>query len=253
MADVDTTFISIIVVIFVILGFGAYLFGMWSNVIWRCKQLRSFLKKNYIIINLLDKDKKGIVQAVVNAVKGKIIYRDFTWYITEGSIWRLIEISAEKEVPDAKPGAKDSSRLLSKEPKHHNFMDNIVHVEGVPMVFLDMDTLMPVGFENSTAKVKANEISAFLQADWMNEYAKMQAQNKQMSLLLILAVILSLATIVVCYVMIGGVDQKVSAVQGQTAILSKISDNINLIMAKEGLIPQGSVLSNGSIIIPVGK
>lgn len=245
MDDVTT----IIVVISCIVMFGGYLFGLYSNLFWRCKQARSFLKKNFVIICLLDKDRRSMVMSMVDALKGKIRYRDFSWYITDGSIWRAIETASLKT--DEKKDVKDSSRLLSGEPQKHYFLDKIVFEEGVPIVFLDMDTLTPVGFETAQAKVKANEISAFLQADWLNEYAKMQAQNKNLSMMLVVTIIVVLANIVINYVMIGGESDKVATIQGQTGLLPKINDNINLIMAKEGLLPQGATLQNGTIVMNV--
>ena len=225
----------------------AYAFGAWANPFWKCKQLRGFLKKNYVIICLLSKDRRSFVVSVVNAVKDKIKYRDFIWYITEGSIWRALEIPTEKNKEPA-----DSTRLVGNEPKKKFFMDMLQHAEGVPIVFLDMDTLTPVGFQNAEAKVKANEISAFLQADWLNEYAKMQASNKSLQIWLIAACCLSLLSVGLTYILTGGLDDKMTAISGQVSQISAINNKLDLLIAKAGVIPSGSTIKNGSIVIPVG-
>lgn len=225
--------------LFMFIGFGAvivmgggYLLGRYFDPFWRCKVLRERLKRNYLVARLINKDTHSIFLAVINAENDKIVRGDRRWYVSAGRMWR------EREI---KTG--ESKALLKN--KSVNILDVSEYVEGVPVVNLDDESLEPVNYESVQSPVKPREMSAFLQADWMNEMAKMISANKNTTLMLqlmLIGVVISLYFSFTINETVNRIDATQKAQQGQ----------IDLIIQNSGLMPSGGKYQNGSIVIKQG-
>lgn len=240
----DELFLILCVASLLVIG-GGYYYARWKDPFWKCKTLRSRLKKNYIIIALLSKDKKSFLFDVVDALKDKIKVKDAWWYITEGNIWRAAEVKFTENAL----AEKSSLKSVGKREEKTYLLDKLKYEDGVPIVFLDEDTMTPVGFEHAPAKVKPNELSAFLQADWMNEFAKMQVANKNLNLYVQLAIVGIVITGYFAYT----AYQAVNDIQvPMKAKVDDMSSKIDLLINKMNILPAGGKIVNGTVIITQG-
>ena len=158
--------------IYLILGLGmllSFLVGKWLDPFWRAKTLRNFTKKNYFIIYKVPKDRKRLTPFVVNVDKGLIQHKGSMWICSRGKIY-------EEKAPEKTTDLKNDNITLWR--------------EGVPVVFLSEDSLLPLDFEEMTTEIKPEEVDAVL-SGWVANQTFKDAFMKNQQTMMLLAVLLS--------------------------------------------------------------
>jgi hypothetical protein len=158
--------------IYLILGLGmllSFLVGKWLDPFWRAKTLRNFTKKNYFIIYKVPKDRKRLTPFVVNVDKGLIQHKGSMWICSRGKIY-------EEKAPEKTTDLKNDNITLWR--------------EGVPVVFLSEDSLLPLDFEEMSTEIKPEEVDAVL-SGWVANQTFKDAFMKNQQTMMLLAVLLS--------------------------------------------------------------
>lgn len=175
MVSVETILIG--VAIFLLLPAG-FLVGRFLDPDWRCVQLRRFLKRNYIVLNVVEGDGRAYITRVVNAENDVVMVDNYCWVITKGRIYR-----------------KDKQNIGTTVGKKDVRWGN----QGAPNVFVTKDDIKPLPLDDpSKSNVKPDEIGSALNAWNSNEKAKMLQADKNAKLiqwitlgLLVIAVLLA--------------------------------------------------------------
>lgn len=199
---------------------GGWLVGRVMDPVWRCNKLRQFTKKPYIILNIIQKDGLLINTKVVNAEKDVIVTGTDMWIITKGSIHLK-----------TKEGLIRESGFTIKQ-------QNIRSEEGAPTVYVDMDSLKPIGFyaRNEEDAVKPTEIGSTLLAWVFNQFAKKMAGIERQQLFIYIILGLCVLNLIVSF----------NAGQQAGDTLTIVKD---MQAAGAGVLPIGTIVQNGSIQI----
>lgn len=148
----------------------AYVVGRASDPIWRGKKMRQFMRKDYILVNIVGKDRKSISSVIADSNSGILKVGKFLWVLEAGRIYR-------KDKPQA------------------GFMlgpSVVRHEEGMPTVYVDSESLKPLDFFQEAGAIKPDEVSGSLVGFIANEMAKalMSMKGQQMLTYVIIAVVL---------------------------------------------------------------
>lgn len=158
--------------------FIAFLIGRFLDPLWRAKQLRKLLRKNYIVVAIVSKDLKTIQEKVVNADKDLIEIDGKFWVIRQGVIFR-------KDRGEAK--GYDKTFITRKDLKWQ---------EEVPIIYLSEDSLKPLSFWKDESGVKPIEVASTLKGWIANQRAKDLMSQKQQ---LIFTIIILIGMVIVAY------------------------------------------------------
>ncbi len=125
----------------------AFLFAKYQDIIWRAKIFRRLRKKDYGILNIFSRDGKTIRSMVVNFEEDAVKVGDNIWIIAKSRIYR----QHNESVGFSLKGGKSPVRWT----------------EGVPVLYVEMDTVKPLAFEGEESTIKSDEVGANLMA-WIN-------------------------------------------------------------------------------------
>lgn len=150
----------------------AYVAGKYTDPIARAKMLRRVLRKNYITIGVVSKDHKTVRYKCWNAKSDVMNVNGKLWVGQENRIYR-------------KDKTEEGFGINENTPIHFE--------EGVPVIYVDEDTIKPIDFYPEKEVVKPAGLSEALNAWNLNQLAKGLAQVQQLQLLLY--VILAIAAI----------------------------------------------------------
>ena len=147
----------------------AFLFAKYQDPMWRARMFRRLRKKDFGILNIFSRDGKTIRSIVVNLEEDAVKVGDNIWIITKNRIYRQHNESM------------GFSLKRGKTP--------IRWTEGVPVLFVEMDTVKPLAFQEEESTIKADEVGANLMAWINNQIMKkkhaLPAQDKIMKIVLI--------------------------------------------------------------------
>lgn len=65
-----------------------FLLGKWTDMVFRVKMYRKIKKKEYFIMNVVNKDKQTIWKKIVSEKNGFIDLGNKMWIFNKQSIWR---------------------------------------------------------------------------------------------------------------------------------------------------------------------
>lgn len=181
MVDIPPTTMYALIGFFAIM-LGA-LIGKLMDSRFLCKQMRRFLRKNYIIVAIVEKDQKTISTRVMNAEMDYITDGTFAWITKQGSIYRMQD-------PQMSPNLFRSEDEFKKSTTFFKFTKkNVRWEEGVPTVYVDRDNVKPLNFYDDKTNVKPNELSSANTAFLSNQRAKDLATNQTQTILIVLILI----------------------------------------------------------------
>lgn len=181
MVDIPPTTMYALVGFFAIM-LGA-LIGKLMDSRFLCKQMRRFLRKNYIIVAIVEKDQKTISSRVMNAEMDYITDGTFAWITKQGSIYRMQDAQLSPNIFRSEDEFKKSQSFFKFTKK------NVRWEEGVPTVYVDRDNVKPLNFYDDKTNVKPNELSSANTSFLANQRAKDLASNQNQTILLVLILI----------------------------------------------------------------
>jgi len=219
MAD-ETELILASALTIVVLVLGWFL-GRWFDADWRCNFLRRLTKKNYIVVNVTDKDGHNLLSTVCNATDDTVTIGTDMWVLTRGKIYSKKNISKGFLIQDS----------------------DIKFRNGAPNIFVDKETVTPVDFYSTTDEIiKPAEIGATLQAWIANQLAKALSNINRVNLILHLIIALLLGNLIIGWLN----GQEIGAIRQEVK---------NLQSAIAPVIPAGTkgVVQNGTLYIDQTK
>lgn len=206
---------------FVLVPLG-WIIGRLMDPVWRCIQMRKWLKAPYIVLNVVRKDNTLISTHVVNAEKDIIVLENTLWIITKGTIH-----------------LKTKEGKILKETGFTLNNSMLKYEEGAPTVYVDHDNITPVNFYDSgKSSVKPGEVGSTMLAWVFNQYAKNMAslkQNGQMILVILLLVGLCTGLVWTVKTTVEDNNVKITAIQAA--------------LTNSKIVPANGQISNGSITI----
>ena len=164
--------------------------GRWFDSFFKCSIMRMITKKNYVLIEVVESDGKNGLFYVVNIDMGRIKVGKFVWIFNQADVCR--EDMTEKG--------------FAIQNQHVRW------INGIPVVRIDKDSIMPRRMEGSPSKVKPDEIWSIFTAWIANERAEMMMA---MPNILNTIMILVIASIIVSAVMNYMVVDKVNSLASQ--------------------------------------
>jgi len=159
------------------LPLGAVAGWLFFNPFMRAKLMRYATKRNYGVVHLVSRGRNILTQAK-DLNQSVLLLKGRLWVIMNNRIYsENCELNDFREI----------------ETKH------LRSYSGVPIVFLDIDTMTPLSFEKETTKITPEEMGSLTQAYINNQRAKDLFLNKTMKLLLVIAIFLTLITLLVAF------------------------------------------------------
>jgi len=143
--------------------------GLLSNVLFRAWLMNAMNKGRYGVLYLCSKDKRQQNGIIVDLTKDILMVDGHTWIVDQGHIYR-------------------------KDVKTKGFYtkQNFNMEEGVPTVYVDRDTMLPLSFYEEKSNIPPKEMYAFLKSWIDNERAKLLAQTAMLGNLVMLIMVLNL-------------------------------------------------------------
>lgn len=195
----DTLETTVILLSGMLLVMAAFAFAKWQDPFWRCKTLRNFKKKDYIIAGMINENKTSIKRIIVDAQQSCFMYEGGIYVIDKTKIKRDREIKTLLNGPASSITAQSSFRE-----------EKIMFVEGCPIAFFDKENLMPVGFvpnDKVVSGVTPAQAGATIMAWYRNMIARGAMDAKMVTLLLIGVLLLGLLNLGASgYYVKGGID-----------------------------------------------
>jgi len=154
--------------VFLLLPMGFFL-GRFLDISWRAAQLKRFLKKDYIIFNIRQKDKKTFKQELVAATMKAVKLNAGMWVLLSDRVY--IE-----KTPNLGFSLKSPNT-----PIYYKW--------GIPMVFVDGDSMEPLAFNDIMNPPSAEELAAAQNAWDLNQMAKRLSNIQMLQTLIILCLL----------------------------------------------------------------
>jgi hypothetical protein len=230
MVDIAPTTIYAFIAFFAIMA-GA-LIGKLLDPRFRCRQMRRFLHKNYIILAIVEKDQKTITEKVMNADMDYITDGTFAWITKQGSIYRMMNTDISANI------FKDEAAFQKSQTFFKPSKKSVRWQEGVPTIYIDRDNIKPLNFFDDKTNVKPNELSSANTAYLANQRAKDLATNNNAQIIMIIILIAAIVAAWFSYQANTQVGEIKIMLQNQTY--------------QPVPIPTGGKLQNGSININAG-
>jgi hypothetical protein len=208
-----------------LLGLGI---GLWRDPIFKCKMMRNFLKKNYIVLGSVSPDNRTIRFMVVNADNDRIKIGKSLWIVEGGRVYR-------QDKPQTGFGIGQQQ---------------IKWQEGVPTVYMYSDSLKPANFDlDNKTIITPEEGGAILGGFVTNELLKGFLAQQEFKTFLMVAIIVSVLGLLVA----GGVYMEASAIHKDVLIgnhLQQLSnDHFGIIEPSNAT---NSTNSNDGVIVVKG-
>ena len=189
----------------VILSWGLFLLiGRLLDPIYRVRQMRRFLRRNWLVMYFVSKDAKNIQPHVINADDDVFTFRDKLYVVENGKIYRKIQKNVGgKPVLDEKgQPVYEMEGGFSFNPKEG--AKPVRYEEGTPVIFTDNEHIKPVDFFAEEHKEVAPAGAGSAINAWItNQIAKgLVGENKQAKYLLwgvIIIGLLLLANLAISY------------------------------------------------------
>lgn len=156
------------------MGFGApflFLGYVLADPFQRAKVKRSVFKKNYGIVNFVSKGGK-ILSKIKDFDTDLIWVKDGVWSLESNRVFKQIK-------SDDPSGIEESYPIMEK---------HIQNIVGIPVLFLDMDTMRPLTFERHVGDVNPTDLGSTLKGWVMNQLAKNMFFKQTFTILMIIAI-----------------------------------------------------------------
>lgn len=158
------------------IGLG-FIVGRMLDLPFRIKTLRRFLKKDYGILNIVNRDAKTIKSIMVNFANDVIQNGTEIWIIEKGHIYR-----------------KDK-----REKGDYVTETNVRWEEGVPCVYVDHDSLKCIDFYPDTSNIRPAEAGSTLMSWITNQVNKAMSSQMNIRTLLLIAIGVAAGALILSY------------------------------------------------------
>jgi hypothetical protein len=187
------TLLMTIIGIGVLLGFGFFWFiGKIGDIYFKAKLFRTVLKKEMLILNFIDRDGKSLTEKLIELPKAEFEFRGNRYMAEEDRIFR-------KDRPE--DGFILSKKILKWD-------------SGVPVIFVDADTMRPRDFFPPEPGTSPSKMSSWSLAWDANQKAK-DLKNKELTKLLLFAcvglLVILLIGVVAIYSEVSSMHQEITA------------------------------------------
>jgi hypothetical protein len=177
--DLDATFILLAGVGVIFFGGFCLLIGRMLDPMFRTRQLRRFLKKNYLILYFVSKDGKTIQPRIINADDDTFMHKGCLYVVEKGKIWRKLEGKAGTVAIELKEGGFNFNPSEGERPVRYE--------EGVPVIYMDNEHIKPLSFSNEEIKVTPSGVGSAINSWVSNQIAKgLVGENKYLTIGLII-------------------------------------------------------------------
>lgn len=190
--------------------------GRWADLDWQCAQKRKYLKKNFVVLNILEGDQKSISSRVVNADNEVIQVDNYMWALTKGEIYR-----------------KDKRSIGTKLEKGNVFWGN----QGSPNVWVTKSGIKPISLDQEReTNVKPDEVGSVINAWNSNEEQKRIGADKNRQTLLMAIAFLVFLAVAFAFIAMDNSGKTLEAIKSGSTVAGAI-------------IPAGGSLQNNSIVV----
>lgn len=198
-----------------VLGMLFFLMGKIGDITFKAKILRMLFRRNYIILHVVSKDTRTIVQKLVNADKDTVEVDGNLWIVEKGHIYR--------------ENKEERGFFIKRSP--------LKWTESIPSIFVDGDNIKPIDFYEEEGTIKPDELSAVLSSWVSNQLAKGFRINQQQQTLILVTLVLVLICICLSVV--------------NLVMVMDVKDSMLIAGTNEGqiIIPAGGRLENGELVI----
>lgn len=195
---------------------------------FRCREMRKWIKKNYVIVARVQKNRATINKTIINADADVVFDKNRLWASVQGKLYTTVmndELPIHKLIDEAVQ--KSEPIDLKKETKWE---------AGTPIIYVDSDSMIPLTFHKQEAQVKPDEVGAGINAWNAVQKAEMLADMNQDKILTYAIIIMCAGAVIFGFVNYGILDEMNTRQKG-------MATQINV------LVPPSMNLSNGSITI----
>jgi uncharacterized membrane protein YphA (DoxX/SURF4 family) len=200
---------DIFVILLVLVAvFAAFMVAKFTDMFWKIKQQRQFMKKDFHLLGVVSKDRKAIKYQIFLPESSVIWNGMEMWTVLSNRIYR-----------QAKP---DDGFVLKEE--------HVKWIEGIPVLFVDEENFRPLDFWfDETTNAKPGEAGAILKSWVVNQAAKaaVKAFAEIMQLRNLIYIILALSLIsagvsVWNHMVLGDTQTAVNGIAVQVSEIHKI-------------------------------
>ena len=193
--------IAAILTSFFSLPIGLALGWIIFDVYMRARVMRTLLRKNYGVLHIVSRG-KNIVTKVLNFDSSVVELNNFVWVINPKKIYSLekqdLSGSEEKVFAEVRQEAIKAGReyvekdgKLFTEVNSYTLQDKLYKVMGVPALFVDYDTVEPIGLSqdiDEKSNVTPEAMGSILKGWIYNQLAKnlLTRRNLQIGVVLVL-------------------------------------------------------------------
>jgi hypothetical protein len=205
--------LALLIVIFIL-----YLFGRLKDPIYKAKFMHKWLKTKTGCIKIVDLDKKVADTVIVDFSKDRLFVKGKTWLINDYDITR-------EDKPEQGFRIKD---------------DDIRYDEGVPVVYVNEESLTPMKFEEKEkSNVKPMQLSSILSSLIANERARRMNGTENINLILMLCIVIGFLGMALNYMSMQKMDEQYIMVNDTKNDINYIREMLNL--------PEGQII-NGKVV-----
>lgn len=193
---------------FFFLPIGAFVGWIFVDPFQRAKIYRSVRKKNYGIVNFVSKGQR-IVSRIKNFDEDLLFVRDAVWHLEPNRVFTMTKEDTDAEISAQYP--------ISPE--------NIATVQGIPTLFLDMNTMRPLTFWKDQGEADPIDLGSTLKGYLMNQLQKNLFFKRTMQMSLILTIVMCFVATWFAYqnnmLLNEDIPQKLDKMQGQIDNIAK--------------------------------
>jgi hypothetical protein len=228
---VDTLIYGLGALAGVVFLIATFYIGRLFDIEFRCRQMRNFLKKNYIVINKVQKNRLTIIKIIINADSDVVFDSNRLWASVQGKLYNTT-VRDNLPIKSLINEALNQSEPIDIETK-------LIWQSGTPCLYVDNDSSIPLTFHAQEAQVKPDEVGAGINAWNAVQKAKLLAQFDQKQLFTWIIIILCIGSVGFGFVNYGILDAMQTTQKAQGAQLDR-------------LIPPSMNVTNGTIVINQG-
>lgn len=210
--------------------------GRMLDPYYRIRQMRRFLKRDYLILKKVGKDAKTIIARIINAESTAFLHRGGVWVVEKGRIYRDLGFEKGGNVR-IKEGGFDFRPGMSEV--------KISYEEGVPVIYVDDEHIKPLNFNNEEALTSPSGAGGAIVAWVLNQIAKGAGDMQKYTIFFILLGLLATASLYFAWQangQIGDIKTKLDNVVVVTA-QNNTAQNNTLVITASGV----STIAEGSL------
>lgn len=196
--------------------------GRLFDMDFRCRQMRRWLKQNYIIVNRVQKNGLTVLRDIINADADVVFNKNWLWAYVYGKIY---SIGMREGIP---------VKQLIDEALHNgtepiDLEKRVIWESGTPNIYVDSDSLIPLTFHKQDGQVKPDEIGSAINAWNAVQKAKMLAQVDEKKIFAIATLLLALGALAFGFINWQTLDELNNRSKGIEANIAKITPGSNVV------------------------